>query len=387
MIDNSFEYMSNYLAKIINKNFLQFDEIYEIDLIDGSKSYRVKHKKKNNHIYKGGLRIDANTDLETIKCLAVLMTLKSSFYNLPLSGAKGLIQANPNSDFKKEELISEYVYRLYNHNKIGEIIDVLAPDLGSTIEDMKYINSLNKKETLATGELEHKFKWVGYTSFKIFDKLIDSLNQTNLKTIAITGFFGQMGYDFTRRLVKNKNYNMKVTHILLRDQYIYSEQGFDLKELNQIKSNKKSLENLNLNLKIIDGAPKINTDVYISAARENLVNENNIENFEPKVFVELANMGISYDCVKAMDKKCLVFPDFIMNVGGVLTSYLELESKKNTNEKLIKLSINETINDNLDKFLEYRDKNMFYKNKAYKNKSLREYGIQFAYDNFLNYKK
>ena len=104
MIDNSFEFMSIYLENILNdKHFLQLDEIYEIDLRDGYKSYRVKHKKKEkNHIYKGGLRIDANTDLETIKCLAVLMTLKSSFYNLPLGGAKGLIQASPNTDLKKK---------------------------------------------------------------------------------------------------------------------------------------------------------------------------------------------------------------------------------------------------------------------------------------------
>ena len=82
--------------------------------------------------------------------------------------------------------------------------------------------------------------------------------------------------------------------------------------------------------------------------------------------------------VEAMDKKCLVFPDFIMNVGGVLTSYLELEFKNDTNEKLIKLSIDDTINDNLDKFINYIDKN-----KSYKYKSLRENGIQFAYDNFF----
>ena len=184
---------------------------------------------------------------------------------------------------------------IYYIKKIGENIDVLAPDLGTIIKDMKYINSLieNKDEILATGELDNKFEWVGYTSFNIFDKLVKSFDQTNLKTIAITGFFGQMGYDFTIRLVEN--YNMKVTHILLRDQYIYSEQGFDSEKLELIKSNKKSLEKLNF-LKIIDGAPKINTDVYISAARENLVNENNVANFEPKVFVELANMGISYDC-------------------------------------------------------------------------------------------
>ena len=95
MNDYSFESMTNYLSKIINdKNFLKFDEIHEIDLSKGNKGFRVKHKKKNNHIYKGGLRIDANTDLETIKCLAVLMTLKTSFYNLPYL-EKGLIQASP----------------------------------------------------------------------------------------------------------------------------------------------------------------------------------------------------------------------------------------------------------------------------------------------------
>lgn len=108
------------------------EHIFEIELKDGSKhqAYRVQH---NNTLgpYKGGIRFHPEVNLDEVRALATLMTLKTAAVGLPLGGGKGGVAVNPKelSPELLEELSRKYAAHLSSH--IGPDKDVPAPDVNT----------------------------------------------------------------------------------------------------------------------------------------------------------------------------------------------------------------------------------------------------------------
>ncbi|MDQ3123224.1 MAG: hypothetical protein M3Q14_00870, partial [bacterium] len=106
---------------------------FEIALKSGKnfKAYRVQH---NNRLgpYKGGIRYHPEVNLDEVKALATLMSMKTAAVGLPLGGGKGGIALDPRqlSLDELEELSREYVRQLEPH--IGPDKDVPAPDVSTT---------------------------------------------------------------------------------------------------------------------------------------------------------------------------------------------------------------------------------------------------------------
>jgi len=99
------------------------------------RGYRVQH----NHTlgpFKGGIRYHPNVNFGEVAALASLMTYKNSLLNLPLGGAKGGIQVNPNSLSKMEleALTRRFATELGPF--IGPDKDIPAPDAGTNSETM-----------------------------------------------------------------------------------------------------------------------------------------------------------------------------------------------------------------------------------------------------------
>jgi glutamate dehydrogenase/leucine dehydrogenase len=90
---------------------------------------------------KGGIRIAPDVDKDEVEALASLMTFKCSVINLPFSGGKGGIRADP-----KELTVSELerVWRAYamEYSVRGFITpesDVPAPDMNSGAREMAWL--------------------------------------------------------------------------------------------------------------------------------------------------------------------------------------------------------------------------------------------------------
>src|SRR3989344_9591481 len=85
---------------------------FEIELDSGQKfsAFRVQHKNKLGP-YKGGIRFHPQVDMEEVRALATLMSLKTAAVGLPLGGSKGGVVVNPKelSQQELEELSRKYV--------------------------------------------------------------------------------------------------------------------------------------------------------------------------------------------------------------------------------------------------------------------------------------
>src|SRR4051812_8819635 len=111
---------------------IDHEHIFDIELKSGKafKGYRIQHNNRRGP-YKGGIRFHKDVDLDEVRALATLMTLKTAAAGLPMGGGKGGVAVDPKTLSKEEleELSRGYVKQLHTH--IGPNKDVPAPDVNT----------------------------------------------------------------------------------------------------------------------------------------------------------------------------------------------------------------------------------------------------------------
>ena len=102
--------------------------------------YRVQHQNVRGPC-KGGLRYHPEVDIDEVRGLASLMTMKTALVDIPLGGGKGGICCNPRelSTRELEVLTRKFVKRI--HREIGPNSDIMAPDVGTNAQVMGWIHS------------------------------------------------------------------------------------------------------------------------------------------------------------------------------------------------------------------------------------------------------
>ena len=100
--------------------------------------YRVQHDSSRGP-FKGGLRYHPEINMEETRGLACLMTLKTALVDVPLGGAKGGIDCDPDtlSERELETLTRKFVQKM--HRVIGPNLDIPAPDMGTNAQVMAWI--------------------------------------------------------------------------------------------------------------------------------------------------------------------------------------------------------------------------------------------------------
>src|SRR3989338_8547893 len=90
--------------------------------------FRVQHNSARGPT-KGGTRYSPNMDIDEIRGLAFLMTLKCALVNLPFGGAKGGVVCDPKKLSKAE--LKKITRRYINEISfmIGPKEDILGPDM------------------------------------------------------------------------------------------------------------------------------------------------------------------------------------------------------------------------------------------------------------------
>lgn len=367
---NYFESVLDYIKNIetqfkLSKNFIDylfsFDKIIEfsIPIVRSNKfsffqGWRVQHNSLLGY-YKGGIRFVDNLDLNTVKALALEMTLKCAVVDLPFGGAKGGVRVDPKilNPSELESLSREYLRKIAND--IGPFQDIPAPDVNTNDQIMSWMQDEFRKivgigkndqaftnlikasftgKPIKKGGLKGREEATGYGGVAVLNKLIKSLGFDKEKlSIAVQGY-GNVGYWFSHFAYKN---GYKI--VVVSDSHggiIKNSHGdsFNPELVLQCKKEKGMLGgcycigsvcDLSYGRTITQNEVLSSAvDILVPAAIEGAINKDNADQVRARIVVELANGGVTKEAQERLaSKKVIVIPDILANAGGVTASYFE----------------------------------------------------------------
>ncbi len=312
---------------------------FEIELKNGKKfhGFRLQHNNARGP-YKGGVRFHPEVDLDEVKALATLMSLKTALVDIPLGGGKGGVQVNPKelSSEELEELSREYVRHLVDH--IGPDKDIPAPDVNTTPQIMDWFvdeySTLTGDTTkgsftgksLDKGGSEGRGQATGRGGLYVLDEIFEADKQSGEPiTYAIQGF-GNAGSVFAE-LVSEQHPEWKLIAATDSGGGVQSHEGLDVADLVEFKKNKGSFRDYSKDgVSSIDGKAVIAQEVtvLVLAALGGAVDESNQSQVKAKMILELANGPVTTEAQNELVARNIqVIPDFLSNAGGVVVSYFE----------------------------------------------------------------
>jgi glutamate dehydrogenase (NAD(P)+) len=295
--------------------------------------YRVQHNNARGPM-KGGLRYHPQVDLDEVRSLAALMTLKTAVVNIPYGGAKGGIAVDRRSLTSREleRLTRKFVDQI--HDLIGPDIDIPAPDMGTDARVMAWImNQYNKYHGFNPGVVTGKpaelyglpgreeatGRGVGIVTLKTLGRLGRKVPNTR---VAIQGF-GNVGSHTAKYL---SDAECKVVAISDMSGGYYRAGGIDvLAAMRYMHQNKYLLEGYRDAERISnDELLEMDVDVLIPAAVGGVINESNMDRIKAPIIIEAANEPVRPDADEALSARgTMLVPDVLANAGGVTVSYFE----------------------------------------------------------------
>lgn len=321
------------------------EHVFEIALSNGNihKAYRVQH---NNALgpYKGGIRFHPNTNLDEVKALATLMSLKTAAVGLPLGGAKGGVVINPKelSLADLEELSRKYVAHLHPH--IGPDKDVPAPDVSTNADVIDWMvdeyehQTGDKSRASFTGKSVEKGGSLGRDSATgrggviVLSQILEDLRKENkVITMAVQGM-GNVGSYFGI-IAEAMQPNWRLVAATDSSGGPYKPGGLMANEVDNFKKHIGPLKDYRTNgAKTITNEEllSLDVDVLVLAALGDVITKDNMSKIKAKMVLELANGPLSEEAYEYLTTRdVVVIPDILANAGGVIVSYLEWLQNKN----------------------------------------------------------
>lgn len=313
---------------------------------DGSlrvfQGYRVRYDDSRGPT-KGGIRFHPNVTLDEVQSLAFWMTFKCAALSIPFGGAKGGITLNPKelSKFELERLSRGYIDAVADF--IGPDIDIPAPDVYTNSMIMGWMmdqyNIIRRQITpgVVTGKPITMGGSLGretatamgafFTIQTILPKLDRHPQDT---TVAIQGF-GNAGAVLAELMFRA---GYKVVAVSDSQGGVYAAQGLDIPSIRHIKESTRGLQAVYCKGNLCDIVEheritnaellELDVDVLVPAALENQITEANADNIKAKYIFEVANGPTTSGADAILEAKGIqVFPDILVNAGGVTVSYFE----------------------------------------------------------------
>jgi len=292
----------------------------------------------------GGVRMAPDLTITEIMRLARAMTLKNAAAGLPHGGAKAGIIADPKTGGK------EHLIRVFART-IEHLHDYIpGPDMCTDECCMAYIFDEIKRavgipRVLGGIPLDE----IGATGFGVAEcadvakEYIDlDLNDARL----VVEGFGNVGKNVARFLGEK---GASLVAASDTSGTVYNKDGIDVSGLIQVKDEKGSVIYYEDAERLKTGdLLKIPGDIFVPAARPDVIDERNVSALDTKLVIQGANIAITTGAEKALHKRgVLSVPDFIANAGGVIAAaveyrrgsekeaFFEIKSKIRANTKTI----------------------------------------------------
>lgn len=304
--------------------------------------YRVRYDTTRGPA-KGGVRYHPQVSLDEVQSLAFWMTFKCAALNLPFGGAKGGITLDPKllSRMELERLSRGYIDAIADF--IGPDIDILAPDvytnpmiMGWMMDQYSIIQrqvgrGVVTGKPIAIGGSLGREAATGTGAFYVITALLPKFGRIPQDTtVAIQGF-GNAGAVLADLLAKA---GYKVVAVSDSQGGIYAKHGLDIPSIRQFKESSREIRavyckgtvcNL-VEHEVISNQEllALEVDVLIPAALENQITAANAAQVKAKYIFEVANGPITAAADPILESQGIyVFPDILVNAGGVTVSYFE----------------------------------------------------------------
>lgn len=296
--------------------------------------------------YKGGLRFHPSVYSGIIKFLGFEQTFKNSLTGLPIGGAKGGSDFDPNGKSDREimRFCQAFMTELYKY--IGPDVDVPAGDIGVGGREIGYLFGEYRriKSCFENGVLTGKGRTYGgslirpeatgygatYYLQEVLKHFGDSLEG---KTVAISGF-GNVAWGVAKKMAE---LGAKVVTLSGPTGYIYDPDGISTDEKIEYMLEMRAKREIDVEdysrkfgVEFFPGKKpwERKVDIVMPCATQNEVDMEEAKKIVAngvQYYIEVANMPTTNDALEYLKKNCkAVAPSKAVNSGGVAVSALEM---------------------------------------------------------------
>ena len=270
----------------------------------------------------GGLRMAPDVTTEECFRLARSMTFKNAAAGLAHGGGKSVLRADPSLPAAQKELrIRAFA------SALGDVEDyIFGPDMGTDEAAMACVKDEIGRAVGLPRELGGiPLDELGATGFGVVAAIEAALPHLGFELpgarVAIQGF-GAVGRHAARLLMEK---GARLVAVSDSRGALLNENGLDVAALLRAKSEGMSVRECAGGVAaerdaVIDAA----SDIWIPAARPDVIDRGNVERLNTKLVAQGANIPVTLDAERYLHAKgVLSLPDFIASAGGVICAAME----------------------------------------------------------------
>lgn len=272
----------------------------------------------------GGLRMAEDVSLQECARLARAMTYKNAVAGIPHGGGKSVLFGDPRMPKeKKQRLIRGFARALR-----GEGDYIFGPDMGTDEECMAWVRDEIGRSVGLPRELGGiPLDEIGATGWGLSHAADVAVQFCGLKLdgvrIVVQGF-GSVGYHTARFLAERG-----AILVAAADSRgaIYNPKGLDIAVLHELKQGGKGVADYPDGERLKrDGVIDVECDIWIPAARPDVISKKNVDQLHTTLVIEGANIPITHNAERILHKRgVLVVPDVVANAGGVICAAMEYQ--------------------------------------------------------------
>ncbi len=272
----------------------------------------------------GGVRMAPDVSTEECFRLARAMTFKNAAAGLRHGGGKAVIFGDPHmTAAAKEHLVRAFACA------IGDIKDYIAgPDMGTDETCMAWVHDEIGRSVGLPAEIGGiPLDRIGATGFGLSVAVDVARNFCDLKLkgarVVVQGF-GSVGQHAARFLAEKGTVLVGAADSRAT---VADPAGLDIDALIELKRAGKSLADHGAaETRDRDAVIDIDCDIWIPAARPDVIREENVARLKTKLVVQGANIPITPAAEAILHaRNILTIPDFIANAGGVICGAVEYQ--------------------------------------------------------------
>jgi len=296
----------------------------------------------------GGIRMAEDVTTEECFRLARAMTFKNAAAGLPHGGGKIVIQGDPKMPKERK---SELLRAMAKSLRYVEDY-IFAPDMGTDEECMAWIRDevgrvVGLPRVIGGIPLD-KIGATGWGLSHVVDVAMEHCDFDLEGARMVVQGFGAVGRHAARFLAEKG-----VVLVGTADSRgaIHVPEGIDVARLSALKDEGKCVTDYpGATALDRDAVIDIECDLWIPAARPDVVNEDNVERLKTRLVVQGANIPFTEGAERILHQKgVLCVPDFIANAGGVICAAMEY---KGASESAVFETIKEKVRRNTKEVLE-----------------------------------